>query len=137
MKEISIFLGKRATQGRALWVHEVVRLIDGGLVRRKEVTTFQIATLVALGIQSAIALGVGSVQCILIWKGLRQMERASEFRERESARRHEEVMREGARRHEEVMRNHAETMRHHTETMMKNHEESMTALKALIERTAK
>ncbi len=100
-------------------------------------TTFQIATLVALGIQSAIALGVGSVQCILIWKGLRQMERASEFRERESARRHEEVMREGARRHEEVMRNHAETMRHHTETMMKNHEESMTALKALIERTAK
>ena len=85
-------------------------------------TTFQIATLVALGIQSAIALGVGSVQCILIWKGLRQMERASEFRERESARRHEEVMREGARRHEETM---------------KNHEESMTALKTLIERTGK
>ena len=50
------------------------------------------------------------------------MERASEFREKESARRHEEVMREGARRHEETM---------------KNHEESMTALKALIERTAK
>ena len=85
-------------------------------------TTFQIATLVALGIQSAIALGVGSVQCILIWKGLRQMERASEFRERESARRHEEVMREGARRHEETI---------------KKHEESMTALKTLIERTGK
>ena len=81
-------------------------------------TTFQIATLVALGIQSAIALGVGSVQCFLILKGLRQMERASEFRERESA-----------RRHEEVMKNHAENM--------KKHEESMTALKALIERTAK
>ena len=92
-------------------------------------TTFQIATLVALGIQSAIALGVGSVQCILIWKGLRQMERASEFRERESARRHEEVMREGARRHEEVMKNHAENM--------KKHEQSMTALKTLIERTGK
>ena len=74
-------------------------------------TTFQIATLVALGIQSVIALGVGSVQCLLIWKGLRQMERSSEFRERESARRHEEIM--------------------------KKHEESMTALKALIERTAK
>ena len=85
-------------------------------------TTFQIATLVALGIQSAIALGVGSVQCILIWKGLRQMERASEFREREGVRRHEEVMRESARRHEETM---------------KNHEQSMTALKTLIERTGK
>ena len=92
-------------------------------------TTFQIATLVALGIQSAIALGVGSVQCILIWKGLRQMERASEFRERESARRHEEVMMEGARRHEETMKNHEENM--------KKHEESMTALKTLIERTGK
>ncbi len=92
-------------------------------------TTFQIATLVALGIQSAIALGVGSVQCILIWKGLRQMERASEFRERESARRHEEVMRESARRHEETMKNHEENM--------KKHEESMTALKTLIERTGK
>ncbi len=92
-------------------------------------TTFQIATLVALGIQSAIALGVGSVQCILIWKGLRQMERASEFRERENARRHEEVMREGARRHEETMKNHEENM--------KKHEESMTALKTLIERTGK
>ena len=67
-------------------------------------TTFQIATLWAAGIQSAITLMVGSVQCLLIWKGLRQMERASEFRERESARRHEE---------------------------------SMTALKALIERTSK
>ncbi len=92
-------------------------------------TTFQIATLVALGIQSAIALGVGSVQCLLIWKGLRQMERASELRERESARRHEEVMREGARRHEETMKNHEENM--------KKHEESMTALKTLIERTGK
>ena len=99
-------------------------------------TTFQIATLVALGIQSAIALGVGSVQCILIWKGLRQMERASEFRERESARRHEEVMKEGARRHEETMKNHKENMKKHEENM-KKHDESMTALRTLIERTAK
>ncbi len=96
-------------------------------------TTFQIATLGFYAVQSFIGLA----QCVLILMGLKQMSRASEFRERQSARRHEEVMREGARRHEEVMRNHAETMRHHTETMMKNHEESMTALKALIERTAK
>ena len=74
-------------------------------------TTFQIATLWAAGIQSAITLMVGSVQCLMIWKGLKQMERASEFRERESARRHEEVI--------------------------KNHAESMTALKALIEQTGK
>ncbi len=64
------------------------------------------------------------------------MERASEFRERESARRHEEVMMEGARRHEEVMKNHAENMKNHEENM-KKHEESMTALKTLIERTGK
>lgn len=88
-------------------------------------TTFQIATLWAAGIQSAITLMVGSVQCLMIWKGLRQMERASEFRERESA-----------RRHEEVMKNHEESMKKHEENM-KKHEESMTALKALIERTAK
>ena len=89
---------------RGCGVSQGVPFENYGPARRKEVTTFQIATLVALGIQSAIALGVGSVQCFLIWKGLRQMERASEFREREGARRHEE---------------------------------SMTALKALIERTAK
>ena len=63
-------------------------------------TTFQIATLGFYVIQSLIGLA----QCALILMGLRQMERASEFRERESARRHEE---------------------------------SMTALKALIERTSK
>ena len=107
----------------------VVRRVKIKDPKGNKMTTFQIATLVALGIQSAIALGVGSVQCILIWKGLRQMERASEFRERESARRHEEVMRESARRHEETIKNHEENM--------KKHEESMTALKTLIERTGK
>ena len=67
-------------------------------------TGFETATLWAAGIQSAVTLMVGSVQCLLIWKGLKQMELASELRERESARRHEE---------------------------------SMTALKTLIERTAR
>ncbi len=74
-------------------------------------TTFQIATLGFYAIQSLIGLA----QCGLILMGLRQMSRASELRERESA-----------RRHEEAMNNHAE-----------KHAESMTALKALIERTAK
>ena len=51
-------------------------------------TTFQIATLWAAGIQSAITLMVGSVQCLMIWKGLRQMEPrlgVSGKRERETA----------------------------------------------------
>ena len=74
-------------------------------------TGFETATLWAAGIQSAVTLIVGSVQCLLIWKGLKQMELASELREREGARRHDEVV--------------------------KNHEESMTALKTLIERTGK
>ena len=52
-------------------------------------TTFQIATLGFYTVQSLIglaqcALMVGSVQCILM--GLRQMSRASELRERDSAR---------------------------------------------------
>ncbi len=70
-------------------------------------TTFQIGTLGFYAVQSLIGLA----QCLLILMGLKQMSRASELREKDSARRHEEVM--------------------------KNHEESMTALKTLIERTAK
>ena len=63
-------------------------------------TTFQIATLGFYAMQSLIGLA----QCLLILMGLKQMSRASELREKDSARRHEE---------------------------------SMTALKTLIERTAK
>ena len=77
-------------------------------------TGFETATLGFYTMQSMIGLA----QCGLIWMGLKQMSRSSELRERE-----------GARRHEEVMNNHAESM--------KNHTESMTALKTLIERTAK
>ena len=70
-------------------------------------TGFETATLGFYTIQSLIGLA----QCGLNWMGLRQMGRSSQLREREGARRHDEVM--------------------------KNHEESMTALKTLIERTAK
>ena len=63
-------------------------------------TTFQIATLGFYAVQSIIGLA----QCVLILMGLKQMSRASELRERQSAR---------------------------------QHEESMTALRTLIERTAK
>ena len=84
-------------------------------------TGFETATLGFYTMQSMIGLA----QCGLIWMGLKQMSRSSELRERE-----------GTRRHEEVVKNHAESMNNHAETM-KNHEESMTALKTLIERTAK
>ena len=70
-------------------------------------TGFETATLGFYTIQSMIGLA----QCGLIWIGLKQMSRSSELREREGARRHEEVM--------------------------KNHEKSMTALVTLIERTAR
>ncbi len=70
-------------------------------------TGFETATLGFYTMQSMIGL----TQCGLIWMGLKQMSRSSELREREGARRHDEVM--------------------------KNHSESMTALKTLIERTAK
>ena len=98
-------------------------------------TTFQIATLGFYAIQSLIGLA----QCALILMGLRQMSRASELRERDSARRHEEVMKnhaENMKNHEENMKNHEENMKKHEENM-KKHEESMTALKTLIERTAR
>ena len=84
-------------------------------------TGFETATLGFYTMQSLIGLA----QCGLIWMGLKQMSRSSELREKE-----------GSRRHEEVVKNHAESMNNHAETM-KNHEESMTALKTLIERTAK
>ena len=77
-------------------------------------TGFETATLGFYTMQSLIGLA----QCGLIWMGLKQMSRSSELREKE-----------GSRRHDEVIKNHAETMN--------NHEESMTALKTLIERTAK
>ena len=70
-------------------------------------TTFEIAMVGFYVLESIIGL----VQCALILMGLKQMSRASELRERDSARRHAENM--------------------------KKHEESMTALRALIERTAK
>lgn len=41
---------------------------------------------------AVVSLLVGSVQCLLIWIGLRRMKEATELRERESERRHRETM---------------------------------------------
>ena len=64
-------------------------------------TGFETATLGFYTMQSLIGLA----QCGLIWMGLKQMSRSSELREKE-----------GARRHDEVMKNHAESMNNHAET---------------------
>lgn len=75
-------------------------------------------------------LMVGSATCWLIWRGLRQMERASMERDRQM----ENQGRDARGRHDEAMMRHDEAMMRHEEAKMR-HEEAMTALRALIERT--
>ena len=134
-------------------------------------TDFEIASLTlqeiaawAAVVAAVAAVVVGSAQCLLIWKGLRLMDRSNRERavalEQQSEadeRRHAEVMEEGARRHAEVMeegaRRHAEAMAAHAEAMAaraeaakegaRRHAEAMAALETqsraletLIERTA-
>ena len=71
---------------------------------------------------------VGGATCLLIWRGIKAMdrssiERAQDRREAREAdlRRHKEAMDEGQRRHEEAM---------------VQHDATLEALRALIERTA-
>lgn len=103
---------------------------------------------------------IGITQCGLIGYGLRAMRLASEIRDREGARRHAESMAAFEKSEQESARCHTETMaaldKRHTELMTvlekrhdqwmetfeernkdsdRRHAESMTALKALIERT--
>ena len=94
-----------------------------------------IATAVATAIAAVV---VGPTQCLLIWKGLRLMDRSNRERavaleqQREAdERRHTEAM----AAHAEVMAAHAETMAAHAETMATLAAQSR-ALEALIERTA-
>ena len=119
-------------------------------------TDFEIASLTlqeiaawAAVVAAVAAVVVGSAQCLLIWKGLRLMDRSNRERavaleqQREAdERRHAEAM----AAHAEVMAAHAETMAAHAETMAegaRRHTEAMAALKTqsraletLIERTA-
>ncbi len=104
---------------------------------------------------------VGGATCLLIWRGIKAMdrssiERAQDRREAREAdlRRHKETMDEGLRRHKEAMdeglRRHKEAMdeglRRHKEATdegqrrheatMAQHDATLEALRALIERTA-
>ena len=85
-------------------------------------TEFQMATLeisrIGLwisAIHAFISLVVGVVQCVLIWYGLRLMQRGTERREAQNIRLHEETM----------------------AALDTRHRENMRALEALIERTSK
>ena len=85
----------------------------------------------------------------LIYHGIRVMSKNADMRSAESERRHNEAMTDSARRHNEFMidsqrreeeskRRHEEAMAKHEEAMADSrhrHEESMAALRALIERT--
>ena len=127
-------------------------------------TDFEIASLTlqeiaawAAVVAAVAAAIVGPAQCLLIWKGLRLMDRSN--RERavaleqqreadeqrhaevmaahaetmaENARRHAEAMEEGARRHAEAMAAHAEAMAARAEAAKegaRRHAEAMAALK--------
>ncbi|MCY4214242.1 MAG: hypothetical protein OXF68_11530 [Gammaproteobacteria bacterium] len=68
---------------------------------------------------------IGAGQIAVVWHGIRTMIASGVARARE----HDQ-------RHEENMRNHEENIRNREETMRRNHEEAMTALRALIARTA-
>ena len=96
-----------------------------------------------------VALGVGGTQCGLIAWGIRVMHDSNLTREsrqhEEAERQHEEAERqheEAERQHEEAERQHEEAQRRHEEAQRRHeegqrrHEEAMTALKALVERTA-
>ncbi len=102
---------------------------------------------------AVVAVIVGPTQCLLIWKGLRLMERsngeraaaleqqreADERRHAEAMAAHAEAMAESDRRHAEAMAAHAEAMeegaRRHAEAMAALAVQSR-ALETLIERTA-
>ena len=82
-----------------------------------------------------VALVVGGTQCGLIAWGIRVMHDSNLTRES----RHTEVMATLSRQHEEAQRRHEEGQRQHEEVereAQRRHEEAMTALKALVERTA-
>ncbi|MCY3824138.1 MAG: hypothetical protein OXG62_09745 [Nitrospinae bacterium] len=81
-----------------------------------------------------ISLIIGSLNLVasygglaLIYYGIREMARGADRRAADSQRKHDEAMAESRRREEDGIRRHDEAMA--------KHEESMAALRALIERT--
>ena len=102
-----------------------------------------------------VALLVGAAQCLLIWFGLRQMNKASADRNRQldqqekaAADRHEKSMRafeavlgqqekSAADRHEKSMRAFEAVLGQQEKSAADRHRESMRALEALIERTGR
>ena len=122
--------------------------------------TFQEMAAWAAIATAVVAVVVGPTQCLLIWKGLRLMERsngeraaaleqqreADERRHAEAMAAHDETMAAHAKAMEESARRHAEAMAARAEVMaesVRRHAEAMAALavqsralETLIERTA-
>ena len=91
-------------------------------------------------VQAAISLGVGSVQCVLIWRGLHFMRRAAESRDKGLERqgkaddkRHNEAMEALDKRHNEAMKAEADR---HAEVMQAGERRHNEAMKAEADRHA-
>ena len=91
-------------------------------------------------VQAAISLGVGSVQCVLIWRGLHFMRRAADGRDeglkaqREADdKRHNEAMEALDKRHNEAMKAEADR---HAEVMQAGERRHNEAMKAEADRHA-
>ncbi len=88
-------------------------------------TEYEIASL-------AISLGIGLGQIGIVWYGIRAMNRASAARDRAMQQRDAQAQRDAQQRDADSRRRHAETLH----TADQRHTETMTALQALIARTA-
>lgn len=104
-------------------------------------TDYQFYMLLATAAGPVVEFGVGGAQCLLIFRGLRQMEAASRARDQLHAQTmaaHAETMTAMESRHTQTMTVHAEIMAAHEEKMAaieRRHAENMAALKELIRRT--
>ena len=80
---------------------------------------------------AVVSLLVGSVQCLLIWIGLRRMKEATELRERESERRHRETM-AALNAQTRTLDAQSKSLEAHTKSL----ETQTEALRELLRRTA-
>ena len=90
-------------------------------------TDYQFYMLLATAAGPVVELVVGGAQCLLIFRGLRQMEAASRARERL----HAQTMTAMKSRHSQIMTAHEEKMA----AIERRHVENMAALQELIRRT--
>ncbi len=107
---------------------------EGPTSRELRMTTFENLSLIA----AYLNLIAHYIALALIYYGIRTMEKDEKIRDEKSKRRHAEFMAKSSRRHNEFMTDShlrkEESDRRHAEARNRQ-EESMAALRALIERT--